>query len=117
MRMPMAQIQALVVQAWALLEQGRTGKALAASGQAVTLLESIPHTVGSEYVLHSHALLCEQTGRLPEARQLLARALADVRSKAERLRDQELRHHYLHSAVPAAVECDYARLCAAGECA
>ncbi len=98
-KMPMAVgiLYGLTFQALALSRLGRHGEAVAASNEAITLLVDGTRTDGIEHILRWRAEVLAGAGDGEGARAALARAAAEVESKAQRLRDPELRKHYLAS--------------------
>jgi eukaryotic-like serine/threonine-protein kinase len=108
MPMPVGEIYGLAIQARALERLGRADEAVKASRRAIELLDAAAHPTGKEQILHFHAGVCEAAGQLEEARDAIARARAEVKAKAARLKSRELRDSYLQSSVPM----DIARSCA-----
>jgi hypothetical protein len=89
-------IYGLMFQGLALSRLGRHDEAVAASDEALGLLET-GRPEGSEHVLRWRAEILAAAGRTPDAEATRARATAEIEAKAARLRDPELRRHYLAS--------------------
>ncbi|MBV8755723.1 MAG: tetratricopeptide repeat protein, partial [Deltaproteobacteria bacterium] len=89
-------IYGLTFQALALSRMGRHDEALAASDEAMQLLEQT-RTDGTEHVMRWRAEVLAAAGRQEAARAAAARAQSEVEAKAQRLRDPELRKHFLAS--------------------
>ncbi len=97
---------ALTAEATALARAGAAAEAVARSAAAVAILDAGRTVDEAEEVLHVHARMARAAGRPEEARAALARAAAEVRAKAERLRDPEWRAAYLASHPAAAILAD-----------
>jgi tetratricopeptide (TPR) repeat protein len=97
-KMPMAVgiIYGLTFQALALSRMGRHDEAIQLSDEAVTLLEG-SRTDGIEHIYRWRASIFAAAGKPEAARASEARAAAEVETKAQRLRDPELRKHFLAS--------------------
>jgi tetratricopeptide (TPR) repeat protein len=97
-KMPMAVgiLYGLAFQALALSKLGRHAEAVAASDEAIKMLDGT-RTDGVEHIYRWRAEVLAGAGDGDGARAALARAAAEVESKAQRLRDPELRKHYLAS--------------------
>jgi serine/threonine protein kinase/tetratricopeptide (TPR) repeat protein/class 3 adenylate cyclase len=89
-------IYGLTFQALALSRLGRHDEAVVASDEAGKLLETT-RTDGVEHVWKWRAEVLAAAGRQDAARAAIARAGAEVASKANKLRDPELRKLYLAS--------------------
>ncbi len=83
-------------QALALSKLGRHDEAIAASDEAVRLLEGA-RPEGAENVYRWRADVLTAAGRHADAKASDARAAAEVAAKAEKLRDPELRRLYVES--------------------
>ncbi len=112
MPMPLGETYGLVIQARALERLGRPDEAVDASRRAIELLDTSTHPTGNEQVLQLHAAVCEAVGQIEEARDAIARARAEVKAKAARLKNRELRDTYLQSSVPMEIARSCARLLA-----
>jgi tetratricopeptide (TPR) repeat protein len=89
-------IYGLTFQALALSRLGRHDEAIAASDEAISLLDST-RTDGVEHIFRWRAQVFAAAGKLDAARAAEAKASAEVDTKAQRLRDPELRKHFLAS--------------------
>jgi serine/threonine protein kinase/tetratricopeptide (TPR) repeat protein len=89
-------IYGLTFQALALSKLGRHDEAIAAVDEAIKLLEGA-RPEGSEHVYRWRAQILTAAGRTADAQAAIARAVAEVEAKAAKLRDPELRRHYLAS--------------------
>ena len=97
-KMPMlvGVIYGLMFQALAHSRLGNHADALAESTQALALLEGA-RTDGNEHLYEWRAQVLDAAGKPDEAKQARTLAEAEITSKAERLRDPELRATYLKS--------------------
>ncbi|MSP58873.1 MAG: tetratricopeptide repeat protein [Myxococcales bacterium] len=91
----------LIAEGLALARSGRREEAADRSAEAVALCDA-GRVDEAEEVLFHHARLAAGAGRSDEAAASLARARAEVRKKAARLRDEQWRSRYL--AAPPASE-------------
>ncbi|MDX2092768.1 MAG: protein kinase [Kofleriaceae bacterium] len=89
-------IYGLTFQALALSKLGRHTEAITAVDEAVQLAEGA-RPDGSEHVYRWRAKILTAAGRTAEAQAATSRAVAEVEAKAAKLRDPELRKHYLAS--------------------
>ncbi len=89
-------IYGLTFQALALSRMSRHDEAIAAVDEAVHLLEGA-RPEGAEHVYRWRAEVLAAAGRTTEARAAANRAAAEVEAKAAKLRDPELRKHFLAS--------------------
>jgi tetratricopeptide (TPR) repeat protein len=89
-------IYGLTFQALALSKLGRHAEAIAAIEEAVQHLEGA-RPEGAEYVYGWQAEILDAAGLHAEARTAVARAGAEIAAKAAKLRDPELRQHFLAS--------------------
>ena len=89
-------IYGLTFQALALSRMSRHDEAIAAVDEAVQLLEGA-RPEGAEHVHRWRAEVLAAAGRTTEARAAANRAAAEVEAKAQKLRDPELRKHFLAS--------------------
>jgi hypothetical protein len=89
-------IYGLTFQALALSKLGRHDEAVAAIDEAVPHLEGA-RPEGAEYIHGWRAEILTAAGRVADARAASARAAAEVEAKAAKLRDPELRAHFLAS--------------------
>jgi eukaryotic-like serine/threonine-protein kinase len=89
-------VYGLAFQGLALSRLGRHDEAVAAADEAVKLLEGA-RSNGAEHVHRWRAEVLAAAGRSAEARVAASRAAAEVDAKAKRLRDPELRKHFLDS--------------------
>ncbi len=115
-KMPMliGEIYGLAVQGLALAELGRAEEGVELSSQAVALLQrDVGQTEGAEQILYFHANICRRAGRPTDADTAIRAAWQEMRSKADRLQDPELRRTFLESKIPAAIAADHARLAGA----
>jgi hypothetical protein len=87
-------IYGLTFQGLALSRMGRHEEAVAATDEAMRLLETT-RTDGVEHLLRWRAEVLAAAGRATDARAAIARASAEIESKAAKLRDPELRKQYL----------------------
>ena len=97
-KMPMlvGVIHGLTFQALALSRLGRHDEAVAAIDEAVRLLEGA-RPEGAEHIHSWRAEILEAAGRAAEARAAASRAREEIEAKAQKLRDPELRRHFLAS--------------------
>jgi len=86
----------LTFQALALSRLGRHDEAVAASDEAIATIDG-PRTDGIEHLLRWRASVLAAAGKTEAASEASARAAAEVAAKADKLRDPELREHYLAS--------------------
>jgi hypothetical protein len=98
-KMPMAVgiTYGLAFQALALSRLGRHDEAVAASDEAIGQLVEGARLDGVEHLFRWRAEVMQAAGKQDAAREASARAAAEVESKAAKLRDPELREHYLAS--------------------
>jgi predicted ATPase/tRNA A-37 threonylcarbamoyl transferase component Bud32 len=89
-------VYGLTFQAMALSKLGRHDEAVAATQEALAVFEG-KRPEGAEDVYRWNATVLAAAGRTEAARQVEARAAAEVEAKAAKLRDPELREHYLKS--------------------
>jgi tetratricopeptide (TPR) repeat protein len=97
-KMPMlvGMIFGLTFQALALSKLGRHAEAIAASDESVALLAK-DRPEGAEHILRWRAEVFTAAGRPDDAAAANAQANAEIDAKAAKLRDPELRKHYLAS--------------------
>jgi hypothetical protein len=96
MPMLVGMIYGLMFQALALSRLGRHADAVAASEESVALL-SKDRPDGAEHILRWHAQVLTAAGRSVDAAAVRAQADAEIDAKAAKLRDPELKKHYLAS--------------------
>jgi hypothetical protein len=89
-------IYGLTFQGLALSRMGRHDEAIAASDEAISLLDNT-RTDGLEHLFRWRASIFAAAGKDAQARAAEARAAAEVEQKAQKLRDPELRKHFLAS--------------------
>ena len=89
-------IYGLAFQGLALSRLGRHDEAVAALDEAVKLLEGA-RPEGAEKIYRWRAEVLTAAGRKDAARAATQRANAEVEAKAQKLRDPELRKHFLAS--------------------
>jgi tetratricopeptide (TPR) repeat protein/tRNA A-37 threonylcarbamoyl transferase component Bud32 len=89
-------IYGLTFQGLALSKLGRHAEAITAIDEAVQLLEGA-RPEGAEHVHRWRAEILTAAGRPADAKAASTRAAAEVEAKAAKLRDPELRKHYLAS--------------------
>ena len=89
-------IYGLAFQGLALSKLGRHDEAIAAIDEAVRHLEGA-RPEGAEHVHRWRAEILAAAGRGPEAKAAAERAAAEIELKAGKLRDPELRRHFLAS--------------------
>jgi hypothetical protein len=89
-------IYGLTFQALALSRLGRHDEAIAASDEAIGLLD-ITRTDGVEHIFRWRAAVFAAAGQPDAARAAEAKATAEVDAKAHKLRDPELRRVFLAS--------------------
>jgi serine/threonine protein kinase/predicted ATPase len=89
-------IYGLTFQGLALSRLGRHDEAIACVDEAVKHLEGA-RPEGAEHVYRWRADILAAAGRTAEAKAAAARATAEVEAKAAKLRDPELRKHFLAS--------------------
>jgi tetratricopeptide (TPR) repeat protein len=92
--MPIGEVYAMAIEALALAALGRANEAADRSAAAVARMAGIENPEGAEEVWWTHARLAEAAGRGADAKVALERALAEVDSKTNRLRDPILRAAY-----------------------
>lgn len=97
-RMPMRAgiVYGLSFQALALATLGRFDEAIGASDDAVALLDE-GRIDGTEHIWRWRAEVLHAAGKPDDAQAASKRAAAEVSAKADKLRDPELRKHYLES--------------------
>jgi tetratricopeptide (TPR) repeat protein len=100
MPMQVGIVYGLTFQGLALSKLGDHEGALAASNEAVSLLEST-RTDGVEHIFRWRSQILAAAGQHEAARAAEARAMAEVDAKAQKLRDPELRKHFLASRAKA----------------
>jgi tetratricopeptide (TPR) repeat protein/tRNA A-37 threonylcarbamoyl transferase component Bud32 len=88
-------IHGLAFQALALSKLERHPEAVAASREAVRLLDAESRPEGAEHILGWHARVLAAAGKADEAAAIKARARAEIDAKAARLADPELRRLFL----------------------
>ncbi len=89
-------IYGLTFQALALSRLGRHDEAIVASDEAISLLDNT-RTDGLEHLFRWRAAVFAAAGQVEAARAAEAKATAEVEAKARKLRDPELRKHFLAS--------------------
>jgi len=89
-------IYGLTFQALALSRLGRHDEAIAASDEAISLLDTT-RTDGVEHIFRWRAAVFSAAGKPDAARAAEAKATAEVNAKAHKLRDPELRKTFLAS--------------------
>jgi serine/threonine protein kinase/predicted ATPase len=89
-------IYGLTFQALALSRLGRHAEAIAASDEAVQLLEGA-RIDGTEHIYRWRAEVLEAAGKTDAARAAADRSSAEIDTKLAKLRDPELRKHFLAS--------------------
>ncbi len=89
-------IYGLTFQALALSKMGRHDEAIAAVDEAVVHLEGA-RPEGAEHVYRWRSEILAAAGRTDEAKAAATRAANEVEAKAAKLRDPELRRHFLAS--------------------
>ncbi len=89
-------IYGLTFQGLALSRLGRHDEAIAAVDEAVKQLEGA-RPEGAEHVHRWRAQVLTAAGRVADAAAAIARADLEVQTKAKKLRDPELRKHFLAS--------------------
>jgi len=89
-------IYGLTFQGLALSRLGRHDEAIAASDEAIGMLDNT-RTDGLEHLFRWRASIFTAAGRTEAAKAAEARAAAEVDQKLQRLRDPELRKHFLAS--------------------
>jgi eukaryotic-like serine/threonine-protein kinase len=89
-------IYGLTFQALALSKLGRHDEAVAATDEAIALLDTT-RTDGVEHIYRWRATVLTAAGKTEAARAAEAKAAAEVNAKARRLRDPELRKTFLAS--------------------
>jgi predicted ATPase len=90
-------IYGLTFQALALSRLGRHDEAIAAADEAVKNLQEGARPEGAEHVHRWRAEILAAAGRAADAKVASNRAAAEVAAKAQKLRDPELRKHFLAS--------------------
>jgi tetratricopeptide (TPR) repeat protein len=98
--LPIGEIYAHVVAALALARLGRPQDAEAAAATAIQRLDETGAHEGADEVLFVHARLARAAGLDKRADASLARAVAEVQTRARRMKDPEMRRIYL-AAAPA----------------
>src|SRR6185436_13602533 len=89
-------IYGLTFQGLALSRLGRHDEAIAASDEAIGMLDNT-RTDGLEHLYRWRAAIFTAAGKADAAKAAEARAAQEVDHKAQRLRDPELRKHFLAS--------------------
>ncbi|HEU4614833.1 MAG TPA: tetratricopeptide repeat protein, partial [Kofleriaceae bacterium] len=89
-------IYGLTFQALALSRLGRHDEAIVASDEAISLLDNT-RTDGLEHLFRWRAAVFAAAGQVEAARAAEAKATVEVEAKARKLRDPELRKHFLAS--------------------
>ncbi len=89
-------IYGLTFQALALSRLGRHDEAIAASDEAINMLDNT-RTDGLEHLFRWRATVFKAAGKTEAAKASEARAAAEIEQKAYKLRDPELRKHFLAS--------------------
>ena len=89
-------IYGLTFQALALSKMGRHEEAITAIDEAVVHLEGA-RPEGAEHVHRWRSEILAAAGRTADAKAALTRAESEVQAKAAKLRDPELRRHFLAS--------------------
>jgi serine/threonine protein kinase/predicted ATPase len=89
-------VYGLAFQGLALSKLGRHDEAIAAIDESIAVLEGA-RPEGTEHVHRWRAEILTAAGRTEEARAATRRAAAEVEAKAAKLRDPELRKHFLAS--------------------
>ena len=97
MPMPVGEIYGLAAQGLAQLASGAMAEAVRLSESAVERLASTEQSGGRGEIFVIHARICQRVGRLDEALGALDRASDDIRGRAARLQDSELRDLFLRS--------------------
>jgi serine/threonine protein kinase/predicted ATPase len=87
----------LCAEALALDRAGEPANAFARSAEALAIVDAGRNIDEVEVLLHIHARMALAAGRADEGRVILRRAVAEVRSRAERLRDDHWRALYFAS--------------------
>jgi tetratricopeptide (TPR) repeat protein len=93
-------VYGLTFQAMALSRMGKHDEALAASHEAIEVFEG-QRPEGAENVYRWNARVLAAAGKQKEAKAAEARAAQEIDAKAQKLRDPDLRAHYLASRVRA----------------
>ena len=96
-------IYGLAIAGRALSRLGRHDEAVAATSEAIELQDQQPRPEGAEHVLYWHGCVLAAAGHTARGQAALRRALAEIDSKAARLRDPDLRASYLGAKTPRAV--------------
>ena len=89
-------VYGLTFQALALSKLGRHGEAMVAAEEALSLFDGT-RPEGAENIFRWNAQVLVAGGKLDIGHAAEARAKAEVEAKAAKLRDPELRKHYLAS--------------------
>ncbi len=97
-------IYGLTFQGLALSKMGRHDEAIACVDEAVRHLEGNARPEGAEHVHRWRAQVLTAAGKAGAAQAALGLAAAEVDAKAQKLRDPELRRHFLASRHGVAVE-------------
>jgi serine/threonine protein kinase/tetratricopeptide (TPR) repeat protein len=100
MPMQVGIVYGLTFQGLALSKLGDHEGALAASNEAVSMLEGT-RTDGVEHIFRWRSQILAAAGQHDAARAAEARAMAEIDAKAQKLRDPELRKHFLASRAKA----------------
>ncbi|MBK9032465.1 MAG: tetratricopeptide repeat protein [Myxococcales bacterium] len=104
-KMPMmvGVIHGLAISGLAQLRLGDHAAAIAATSEAVALLDRQARPEGAEHIWYWHALTLAGGGQRAQAQAALARAATEITAKAARLRDPALKAAYLASKTARAV--------------
>ncbi len=97
------EVYGLVAEAMALFHVGQIPEAARASSAAVALIDAGRDVDTPEEVLFAFARIAEAAGRRGESADALSRAVAEVRRKARRIRDDGWRERYLESRPAATI--------------
>jgi tetratricopeptide (TPR) repeat protein len=89
-------IYGLTFQGLAFSRMGRHDEAIAATDEAINMLDNT-RTDGLEHLFRWRASIFTAAGKTEAAKAAEARAAAEIEQKAYRLRDPELRQHFLAS--------------------
>ncbi len=94
---PQGEVYAMAAEALALAQTGKVGDAVDRATAAVAVIDGGREVEGVEEIFHICGRMLREAGRLDEARRMIGRAYAEVRSKARRIRDTAWRGRYLGS--------------------
>ena len=97
------EVYGLAAEALAALRAGDRAAARRAADEAIAHLDAGRDVDSPEEILYMYARVAEATGALTEARDALARAVAEIRRKARRIRDERWRLRYLGAHPAAAI--------------